>query len=103
MLFRSPNLLRQWQFELKTKFNETFSVINTDTVKYLRNTQRHDGNPFAEYDSVLVSERWITGKDAKSGKTGDQYARLLIVLPEGGDAELEAFMRDRTTTKSAKG
>jgi DnaJ-class molecular chaperone len=42
-------------------------------------------------------------KDAKSGKTGDQYARLLIMLPEGGDAELEAFMRDRTTTKSAKG
>jgi DnaJ-class molecular chaperone len=33
-------------------------------------------------------------RDAKSGKTGDQYVRLLIVLPEGGDPALEAFFRD---------
>jgi DnaJ-class molecular chaperone len=42
-------------------------------------------------------------KDAKSGKTGDQYVRLLIVLPEGGDAELETFMRDRAAASSTKG
>ena len=37
-------------------------------------------------------------KDAKSGKTGDQYVRLLIALPEGGDADLESFFRDRQET-----
>ena len=36
--------------------------------------------------------------DAKSGKTGDQYVRLLIALPEGGDADLESFFRDRQET-----
>ena len=37
-------------------------------------------------------------KDAKSGKTGDQYVRLLIALPEGGGADLESFFRDRQET-----
>lgn len=30
----------------------------------------------------------------KSGAAGDQYVRLKIVLPEGGDADLEAFVRN---------
>jgi hypothetical protein len=50
LIIAPPNLVRQWQFELKSKFNETFSVINGDTVKYLRATQGVDGNPFEAYD-----------------------------------------------------
>ena len=54
-----PNLVRQWQFEMKTKFNESFAVLNTDTVRHLKN-QGHTGNPFASYsDSVLCSSSWI--------------------------------------------
>lgn len=34
-------------------------------------------------------------KDPKTGKTGDQYVRLLIVLPEGGSPELEALFREQ--------
>jgi DnaJ-class molecular chaperone len=34
-------------------------------------------------------------KDAKSGNTGDQYVRLMVSMPEGGDADLEALFRDR--------
>ncbi|MCZ6828973.1 MAG: SNF2-related protein, partial [Gammaproteobacteria bacterium] len=30
-------LQRQWQFELKTKFNESFAIYNRDTVSYLKN------------------------------------------------------------------
>ncbi len=30
---------------------------------------------------------------SKSGKPGDQYVKLKIVLPEGGDAELEEFVK----------
>jgi DnaJ-class molecular chaperone len=41
-------------------------------------------------------------KDAKSGKTGDEYVRLLIMLPEGGSPELEALFRESDTAKSAK-
>lgn len=54
-----PNLVRQWQFELKSKFNETFSIINRDTVRYLTATQGFDGNPFEAYSSVIVSSSWI--------------------------------------------
>jgi SNF2 family DNA or RNA helicase len=56
-----PNLLRQWQFELKTKFNETFSILDATTVRYLRN-QGHDSNPFTQFDSVLVSAGWAARK-----------------------------------------
>ena len=59
LIIAPPNLVRQWQFELKSKFNETFSVINGDTVKYLRATQGVDGNPFEVYDSVIVSSSWV--------------------------------------------
>ena len=34
-------------------------------------------------------------KDAKSGNTCDQYVRLMVSMPEGGDADLEALFRDR--------
>ena len=55
-----PNLIRQWQFEMKTKFNESFAVLNTDTVRFLNN-QGYTGNPFAhsEYHRVLCSTRWV--------------------------------------------
>ncbi len=40
--------------------------------------------------------------DGKGGK-GDQYVKLKIVLPEGGDAELEAFVRNwKGGAKAAK-
>lgn len=43
-------------------------------------------------------------KDPKTGKTGDQYVRLLIVLPEDDLARLEALFRDQpnAAAKSAK-
>lgn len=34
-------------------------------------------------------------KDGKGSTTGDQYVRLMVNLPEGGDADLEALFRDR--------
>jgi SNF2 family DNA or RNA helicase len=55
-----PNLARQWQFELKSKFNESFSIINSETVKYLRTTQAVADNPFQVFDSVIVSSAWVS-------------------------------------------
>lgn len=53
-----PSIVRQWQFEMKSKFNEAFSVLDTSTVRYLQN-QGHSGNPFTFQDSVLCSSGWI--------------------------------------------
>lgn len=47
-----PNLRRQWQFELKTKFNEVFSILDADTVRYLQKTEGYTGNPFARTCSL---------------------------------------------------
>ena len=55
-----PSLRRQWQFELKTKFNEVFSILDSDTVRHLQRTEGYTGNPFARYDSVIVSDAWVT-------------------------------------------
>ena len=38
------NLTRQWQFEMKTKFNENFAILNRDTVNHIRNIG-FEGNP----------------------------------------------------------
>jgi ATP-dependent helicase HepA len=56
-----PNLRRQWQFELKTKFNETFAIFDSETVRYWKKKFGGDINPFLAEDSVLVSSSWITG------------------------------------------
>ena len=53
-----PSLVRQWQFEMKTKFNESFAVLNRSTVEYLVN-QGNTGNPFMHGDSILCSSGWI--------------------------------------------
>ena len=53
-----PSIVRQWQFEMKSKFNEVFSVLNTDTVRHLEN-QGLGGNPFTYEESVLCSSGWI--------------------------------------------
>ena len=53
-----PSIVRQWQFEMKSKFNETFSVLNADTVRYFEN-QGRTGNPFTFEESVLCSSGWV--------------------------------------------
>jgi len=54
-----PNLVRQWQFEMKSKFNESFSVLNTDTVRYMVG-QRQADNPFTYFDNVICSAAWLS-------------------------------------------
>ena len=56
-----PNLVRQWQFEMKTKFNEELSVLNAATVRHLQN-QGYRGNPFnhRDFPNVICSSRWVS-------------------------------------------
>ena len=54
-----PNLIRQWQFEMKSKFNESFSVLNTDTVRFLEDQKRAE-NPFTFSQSILCSSYWVS-------------------------------------------
>jgi ATP-dependent helicase HepA len=91
-----PNLLRQWQFELKSKFNEVFSILNSATVQYLR-TQGHDGNPFAHFDSVLVSADWVSNK-----RWADLVVQVewdMVIVDEAHHARLRRWGSRTQTTQ----
>ena len=79
-----PNLIRQWQFEMKTKFNESFSVLNTNTVRFLEDNQGYTGNPFTYSDTVLCSERWVS--DPQRAKLCAEVDWDLIILDEAHHA-----------------
>ena len=49
---------RQWQFELKTKFNEAFAIYNRDTVAYLENQGIE--HPWAHHDLIISSHTWAS-------------------------------------------
>ena len=74
-----PNLVRLWQFEMRTKFNEPFSVLNTATVNNLRADGYH-GNPFAhpDYSSILCSSKWASNARWKDLCT-EAYWDLIIL------------------------
>ena len=79
-----PNLIRQWQFEMKTKFNENFSLLNTATVRFLRDEQKFEGNPFTYSNSVLCSSSWVVNNSwARQCTTADWD---LIIVDEAHHA-----------------
>ena len=49
---------RQWQFELKTKFNETFAIYNRYTVAYLENQGIE--HPWSHHDLIITSHTWAS-------------------------------------------
>ena len=51
-------LARQWQFELKTKFNETFAIFDKNTLQYLKS--KGTRNPWTDHDSVITSQSWAS-------------------------------------------
>ena len=51
-------LVRQWQFELKTKFNETFAIFDRNTLEYLKSKGAR--NPWTDHDAVITSQSWAS-------------------------------------------
>jgi SNF2 family DNA or RNA helicase len=95
-----PNLLRQWQYELKSKFNETFSIINSDTVRYLRMAQGVTGNPFEVHDSVIVSSSWISmGQWARQAS---EVSWDMVIVDEAHHARVHVNGRRREQTRLYK-
>ena len=78
-----PNLVRQWQFEMKTKFNESFAVLNRDTVQFLAN-QGNTDNPFTYENSILCSSGWVVND--KWAKACTEVDWDLIIVDEAHHA-----------------
>lgn len=100
LVIAPPNLVRQWQFELKSKFNESFSIINTDTVKVLRASQAEESNPFEVYDSVIVSSSWITMP--KWSKLVVETPWDMVIVDEAHHARVRGRGRSRRETQLYK-
>ena len=70
-------LVRQWQFELKTKFNETFAIFNRATLDYLRN--KGPSNPWLDHDSVIASHSWASWTEERRDEIAAVPWDLVIV------------------------
>ncbi len=57
------NLQIQWQHELKTKFNESFSIYNGDSVRFLK--QGSEQNVWTLNDSIIASHGFCTYNDER--------------------------------------
>ena len=84
-----PNLIRQWQFEMKSKFNESFAVLNTATVNSLKDGG-YVGNPFANprFSNVLCSSRWVA--DPKWAQQCAEADWDLIIVDEAHHARSQS-------------
>ena len=70
-------LTRQWQFELKTKFNEAFAIYNPGTVRYL--IDKGASNPWMENNSVIASHTWASWTEARRREISDVPWDMVIV------------------------
>jgi superfamily II DNA or RNA helicase len=100
LVIAPPNLLRQWQFELKSKFNEAFSILNSDTVRFLRTSQGMTGNPFETYDSVIVSSWWISM--AEWARQAAEVSWDMVIVDEAHHARVHVSGRRREETRLYK-
>jgi len=90
LVIAPATLTRQWQFELKSKFNEVFPILNSDTVRWVASESR-DENPFARYEGVIVSKDWISQPDRASLVT--QAAWDLVIVDEAHHARRHSNKR----------
>ena len=56
-------LQTQWQFELKTKFNESFAIYNKQTLAYLKNQGVE--HPWTHHDLVIASHTWASWTESR--------------------------------------
>ena len=100
-----PNLMRQWQFELKTKFNETFSIINSETVKYLRNQHGADTQPVRAHRQrhrvELVDHDWGVDRARHRVSIGTSSSSTRRTMRESGIAGTGSSGRSSTGWSSS--
>lgn len=72
-----PNLLNQWQTELRVKFNELFEIIDTGRLKNERQLQPEQ-NPWRRFPKALLSSHLARSEELR-GDLADADWDLVIV------------------------
>ena len=70
-------LTRQWQYELKTKFNEIFAIYNTNTLRFMKDDGISD--PWMAKDSIIVSHGWASWSPERRRQIADVPWDMVIV------------------------
>lgn len=68
-----PLVLKQWQEELKSKFNENFKIITRNTLN-----EGEGKNPFEEYPLCLASLYWAARSDVKELLIEANYDMVIV-------------------------
>lgn len=87
-------LQRQWQFELKTKFNETFAIYNRQTVAFLQNQGIE--SPWEHHNLIIASHTWASRKEVKKQITNLDWD--IIIVDEAHHARRQRFGKKINTT-----
>src|SRR5207244_3597633 len=88
-------LARQWQFELKTKFNESFAVYTRSSFQYLKDTGV--SNPWAHSDSIIASHTWASWSEERRKEIASVDWDM-IVVDEAHHARLHKWGNSITRT-----
>ena len=66
----------QWQFELKTKFNESFAIYNRDTISHLKNTGVI--HPWTHEDKIITSHTWASRADIREQISDVNWDMIIV-------------------------
>ncbi len=77
LILTPANLQRQWQFELKTKFNEVFSIYNRITLQSIE--QEHAENPWSVHDSIITSHQFASRDEERRRQIFETPWDLVVV------------------------
>jgi SNF2 family DNA or RNA helicase len=87
-------LMQQWQFELKTKFNEVFSIYNSGTLRYLKDQGIE--NAWMENNSIIASHTWASWNDERRREIAEVPWDMVVV----DEAHHARARRDAGTTRT---
>ena len=96
LVIAPPNLVRQWQFEMRTKFNQSFAVLNSRTVEYLVG-QGQTGNPFLYEQNVVCSSGWVA--NPRWSKLCAEVDWDLVIVDEAHHARSKRYGNKIDTTR----
>lgn len=78
LILTPAGIQRQWQYELKTRFNEVFEIFNRDTLRYLHNNLNVN-NPWVERNSVITSHAFASLSEERRAEIAAAPWDLVIV------------------------
>ena len=77
LILAPASIQKQWQFELKTKFNETFAIFNRETLRHLAN--QGVPNPWQTEQSVITSQNFAAHNPTRRDEISAVPWDLIVV------------------------